>query len=135
MIQIDQENLISGESYYIASYGPNGIIAKMLGIYCAEGPNLMRFNDVIQYKNGEKINIGWFHAPTILSSDGKTNYYWKYFIPSNPELIKKVKTVDIEVILTKMLLIRQAYNKRIGDPSTIMGMIHRRFGLDRKMKK
>jgi len=133
MIQIDQENLISGDSYYIASYGPYGLIAKMLGVYCAEGPNLLRFNDVIQYKNGEKINIGWFHAPTVLSSDGKPNYYWKYFIPSNLELIEKVKQYDTEVMLSKMLLIRQAYNKWFGDPSTIMGMIHHRFGLNRKM--
>ena len=131
MIEIDQENLISGESYYIASYGPYGLIAKMRGIYFEEESPLVRFNDVIQYKNGEKINIGWFHAPTILSSDGKPNYYWKYFIPSNPELIEKVKQYDTEVMLSKMLLIRQAYNKRVGDPSTIMGMIHHRFGLDR----
>jgi len=133
MIQIDQENLISGDSYYIASYGPYGLIAKMRGIYCEEESPLLRFNDVIQYKNGEKINIGWFHAPTVLSSDGKPNYYWKYFIPSNLELIEKVKQYDTEVMLSKMLLIRQAYNKWFGDPSTIMGMIHHRFGLNRKM--
>lgn len=131
MIEIDQENLISGESYYIASYGPYGLIAKMRGIYCEEESPLVRFNDVIQYKNGEKINIGWFHAPTILSSNGKTNYYWKYFIPSDNELVKKVEQYDTEVMLSKMLLIRQAYNNRLGDPSTIMGMIHHRFGLDR----
>ena len=131
MIEIDQENLIRGDSYYIASYGPYGLIAKMRGIYCEEESPLVRFNDVIQYKNGEKINIGWFHAPTVLSSDGKLNYYWKYFIPSNPELIEKVKQYDTEEMLSKMLLIRQAYNKRLGDPSTIMGMIHHRFGLDR----
>ena len=133
MIEIDQENLIRGDSYYIASYGPYGLIAKMRGIYCEEESPLVRFNDVIQYKNGEKINIGWFHAPTILSSDGKPNYYWKYFIPSDNELVKKVEQYDTEEMLSKMLLIRREYSKRFGDPSTIMGMIHHRFGLNRKM--
>ena len=131
MIQINAENLTDGDAYYIASYGPYGLIAKMRGIYFEEESPLVRFNDVIQYKNGEKINIGWFHAPTILSSDGKPNYYWKYFIPSDNELVKKVEQYDTEVMLSKMLLIRREYSKRIGDPSTIMGMIHHRFGLDR----
>ena len=132
MIQIESGNLIEGESYYIASYGPDGLIAKMKGVHSTQdSPSLMRFNNVIQYKNCDQLTVGWFHAPTILSSNGRSNYYWKYFIPSNPELIEKVKQLDTKVMLSKMLLIRREYSKRIGDPSTIMGMIHHRFGLDR----
>ena len=132
MIQIESGNLIEGESYYIASYGPDGLIAKMKGVYSTQdSPSLMRFNNVIQYKNCDQLTVGWFRAPTILSSNGRSNYYWKYFIPSDHELVKKVKQLDTKVLLTKMLLIRRAYSKRIGCQSTIMGMIHHRFGLDR----
>ena len=43
----------------------------MKGVYSTQdSPSLMRFNNVIQYKNCDQLTVGWFHAPTILSSNG-----------------------------------------------------------------
>jgi hypothetical protein len=129
MIPIESDNLISNNTYYIESHGPTGLIAKLRGVFSNDGNHLHRFDNVTQYKDGNQINIGWFHAPTVLSSDGNPNYYWKYFIPCDTHIKKKVKKMDTEILLNKMLLLRQAYSRRIGDPSTIMGMTHMRFGL------
>ena len=127
MIPIESAKLINNNTYYIESHGPDGLIAKMRGVFTQDGNNLQRFDDVIQYKDGTQINIGWFHAPTILSTNGKTNYYWKYFIPSDTSIKAAIKKMDTEILLLKMLLIRQQYSRRIGDPSTIIGMIQMRF--------
>jgi hypothetical protein len=40
-----------------------------------------------------------------------------------------VKQYDTKILLTKMLLIRRQYSKRIGDSSTIRGLIHGRYGI------
>lgn len=127
MIPIESTKLINNNTYYIESHGPNGLIAKMRGVFTRDGNNLLRFDDVIQYKDGTQINIDWFHAPTILSTNGKTNYYWKYFIPSDTNIKATIKKMDTKILLLKMLLIRQQYSRRIGDPSTIIGMIQMRF--------
>lgn len=127
MIPIESAKLINNNTYYIESHGPDGLIAKMRGVFTQDGNNLQRFDDVIQYKDGTQINIGWFHAPTILSTNGKTNYYWKYFIPSDTSIKAAIKKMDTKILLLKMLLIRQQYSRRIGDPSTIIGMIQMRF--------
>lgn len=129
MIPIESDQLISNNTYYIESHGPNGLIAKMRGVFTKDGEFLHRFNNVIQYKDGNKINVDWFHTPNVLSSNEPPNYYWKYFIPNDTNIKKKVKKMDIQILLTKMLLLRQAYSQKIGDPSTIIGMTHRRFGL------
>lgn len=129
MISVQQPELIDGEIYYIESHGPDGLIAKMKGVYSIQSPPLHRFDNVIQYKHGEQRMIGWFDVPRILSSTEKSNYYWKYFIPSNMELKSKVTRMDTDILLTKMLLLRKEYSKRIGCSSTIRGMIHHRFGL------
>ena len=128
MIPIGYDKLIYNSTYYIESHGPKGLIAKMRGVFTRDGNNLLRFDDVVQYKDGRQINIDWFYAPIILPSE-TPNYYWKYFIPVGTNIKKKVKKMDIQMLLTKMLLLRQAYSRRIGDPSTIIGMTHRRFGL------
>ena len=131
MIQVQETDLIEGEIYYIGSYGPDGLIKKMKGVYGIQYdlPSLLRFDNVIQYKHGEQRMIDWFLVPAILSSNEKSNYYWKYFIPSNMELKSKVTRMDTDILLTKMLLLRKEYSKRIGCSSTIRGMIHHRFGL------
>jgi hypothetical protein len=64
-----------------------------------------------------------------LSVNEKSNYYWKYFIPNDTNIKKKVKKMDIQILLTKMLLLRKVYSQKIGDPSTIIGMTQMRFGL------
>lgn len=128
MIPIEGDQLINNNTYYIESHGPTGLIAKMRGVFTRDSNNLLRFDDVIQYKDGKQINIDWFHAPIILSVNEKSNYYWKYFIPNDTNIKKRVKKMDIQILLTEMLLLRQAYSRRIGDPSTIIGMTHRRFG-------
>jgi len=129
MIPIEGDQLINNNIYYIESHGPTGLIAKMRGVFTRDGNNLLRFDDVIQYKDGKQINIDWFHAPTILSVNEKSNYYWKYFIPNDTNIKKKVKKMDIQILLTKMLLLRKVYSQKIGDPSTIIGMTQMRFGL------
>ena len=69
------------------------------------------------------------HSRLSKPENDKSLYYWKYFIPADKVLKQKVQKYDTKVLLTKMLLIRQQYSSRIGDNSTIRGLIHSRYGL------
>ena len=138
MIQIPQSTLIHGSEYYIESYGPNGLIDKYKGTYSelVDGYYLSRFTNVTKYVNGDEISESWFHTPidriNPTTENDKSLYYWKYFIPADKVIKQKVKKYDTKVLLTKMLLIRQQYSLRIGDSSTIRGLIHGRYGLSKR---
>ena len=136
MIEIQQSDLIEGETYYIGAYGPNGLIRKHRGVYNnTDLPFLLRFDDVIKYENGKSMPDSgmWFHTPStsydsLISSSQLPKYYWKYFKPCCRKLKQKVKYDDTVIMLTKMILLRQEYCKLYGDASTIQGMIQHRFG-------
>ena len=132
MIPIEQHELTDGLEYYIESHGPNGLIAKYKGTCrgLRDGYILLSFINVTKYVSGNQIPDSWFHVPNI--SVHQTNndpYYWKYFIPADKVVKQKVKLYDTKIVLTKMLLIRGQYSKRIGDNSTIRGLIHGRYGI------
>ena len=63
------------------------------------------------------------------TENNNASYYWKYFIPADKVVKQKVKDYDTKILLTKMLLIRAQYSKRIGDSSTIRGLIQGRYGI------
>jgi hypothetical protein len=134
MTPIKQDELIDGLEYYVESHGPNGLIAKYKGTYGgADGNILLRFNNVINCADGDQIPDSWFHVPkdTVnqTTENNNVSYYWKYFIPADKVVKQKVKLYDTKILLTKMLLIRGQYSKRIGDSSTIRGLIHGRYGI------
>ena len=135
MIPIEQHELINGLEYYIESHGPNGLIAKYKGT-CRGLMNesiLLSFVNVTKYVISNQIPDIWFHVPYInvnhTTESNNSSYYWKYFIPADKVVKQKLKLYDTKIVLTKMLLIRGQYSKRIGDSSTIRGLIHGRYGI------
>ena len=143
MIPIQENDLINGSTYYIESHGPAGLISKMRGTFLEWSGStpiiqynntiLRQFNNAVHYINGDSVSLrNNLHTPSTSPEDPPYAYFWKYFIPANEILNQKVKRFDTNVILTKMLLIRQLYAKRIGDSSTIMGLIHGRYGLSKR---
>ena len=139
MLPIEQDKLIDGLEYYVESHGPIGLINKYKGTCCRylDGCILLRFNNVIKYIDGCHIPDSWFHVPkdTVNQTTGNNNvsYYWKYFIPADKVVKHKVEQYDTKILLTKMLLIRKEYSKRIGCSSTIRGLIHYRYGLKNRI--
>ena len=135
MIPIKHDELTDGLEYYIESHGPNGLINKYKGT-CggyADGNILLTFNNVIKYADGDEKLDSWFHVPNDrvnqTTENNNASYYWKYFIPADKVVKQKVKLYDTKIVLTKMLLIRGQYSKRIGDSSTIRGLIQGRYGI------
>jgi len=132
MIPIEQHELTDGLEYYIESHGPNGLIAKYKGTYrgLSDGYILLSFINVTKYVSGNQIPDSWFHVPNIsVRQTNNVSCYWKYFIPADKVVKQKLKLYDTKIVLTKMLLIRGQYSKRIGDSSTIRGLIHGRYGI------
>ena len=74
---INIENLIHNNQYYIESYGPNGLIESMTGVYKNDMKPLLRFDNV-RYCN-QKITkpIGIIHNPKDNNAENK--FYWKYY--------------------------------------------------------
>ena len=132
MIPIEHHELTDGLEYYIESHGPNGLIDKYKGT-CGgyvDGYILLSFINVTKYVSGNRIPDSWFYVPNIsVHQTNNASYYWKYFIPADKVVKQKLKLYDTKIVLTKMLLIRGQYSKRIGDSSTIRGLIHGRYGI------
>ena len=135
MTPIKQDELIDGLEYYIESHGPTGLISKYKGT-CggyADGNILLRSNNVINYADGDEKPDSWFHVPKDIvnqtTENNNVSYYWKYFIPADKVVKQNLKLYDTKILLTKMLLIRGQYSKRIGCNSTIRGLIQGRYGI------
>lgn len=75
-MEVNPEELIDRKIYCIESYGPNGLIRKMTGIFRNDIKPLLRFDQVTTESNDKKFGL-------ILSSESihtKNEVYYKYFL-------------------------------------------------------
>lgn len=118
---IEVTELIDGKTYLIEEFNPNGTSKRMRGKCTVFSRYLYRFDNVVRYKNGEIQSISWFHTARITKNTKR--FHWKYYIPVDEGVKKQVEKCKIDEVLTKMLLLRKIFSDRIGDPSTIRGLI------------
>jgi hypothetical protein len=84
-MEVKSEELIDRKIYYIESYGPNGIIRKMKGIFRNDVKPLLRFDDVTYEPNKNNIKFGIIHYPER-TAENKKKYYFKYFTHLNDDI-------------------------------------------------
>ena len=122
MQPINQESLKDGHEYLIEYYGPEGLLRKMRGTLHDDGSFLYRFNNVVEYRNGDEKPVIWFNTNRIRS---RTDiYYWLFYIPVNRSLKRKLDLYDAKIEITKTVLLQKTYRSLTGDPSTVKGLIH-----------
>ena len=77
LVPITIEYLIHNNEYYIESYGPNGLIESMIGVYKDDVKPLLRFDEVTYCNRTSTKRIGIIHKPEDISN--KNKFYWKYY--------------------------------------------------------
>lgn len=71
------KGLIHNNLYFIESYGPNGLIENMTGVYKDDVKPLLRFDEVTYCNRTSTKRIGIIHKPEDISKEN--NFYWKYY--------------------------------------------------------